>query len=55
MIGPIIFLIYISDISEGVNANTLVYVDGTKLKQKVKSEEDVELLQQELDKIFSWG
>jgi hypothetical protein len=55
VIGPIIFLIYISDIAEGINANTLVYVDDTKLKQKIKSEEDVELLQEELNKLYSWG
>ena len=55
VIGPIIFLIYIYDISVGINATTLVYVDDTKLKKKIKSEEDVEILQQELDKLYSWG
>ena len=55
VIGPIIFLIYISDIAEGINANTLVYVDDTKLKQRVKSEEDVEHLQEELNKLYIWG
>ena len=35
VIGPIIFLIYISDILVGINANTLVYVDDTKLRRKL--------------------
>ena len=54
VIGPIILLIYICDISVGINANTLVYVYDTKLKKKNKTEEDVEILQKELDKLYSW-
>ena len=49
--GPILFLIYISDIGEELNVKALVYVDDTKVKQKVNTEEDVEELQQELE---SW-
>ena len=36
VLGPILFLIYISDIGQNLIANTLVYVDDTKVKQKVK-------------------
>ena len=54
VIGPIILLIYICDISVGINANTLVYFYDTKLKKKNKTEEDVEILQKELDKLYSW-
>ena len=53
--GPILFLIYISDIAENLIASTLVYVDDTKVKQKVKTETDVELLQAELMKLYTWG
>ena len=41
----------ISDISQDLCANTLVYVDDTKVKQRVTSETDVEELQQELIKL----
>ena len=30
VLGPILFLIYISDISEGLSVEPLVYVDDTK-------------------------
>ena len=52
---PILFLIYISDIGEGLTAQTLVYVDDTKVKQKVNTEEDVENLQRELEKLDKWA
>ena len=55
VLGPVLFLIYISDIAEELLASTLVYVDDTKVKQKVKSEVDVELLQAELQKLYLWG
>jgi hypothetical protein len=55
VLGPVLFLIYISDIAENLIASTLVYVDDTKLKQKVKTEEDVEMMQVELQKLYLWG
>ena len=48
VLGPILFLIYLSDIGEDLTAKTLVYVDNTKVRQKVNTEEDVEKLQKEL-------
>ena len=38
VLAPILFLIYISDIGEDILANTLVYVDDTKIKMSVKNE-----------------
>ena len=55
VLGPILFLIYISDIGEELNVKALVYVDDTKVKQKVNTEEDVEELQQELEKLDKWA
>ena len=55
VLGPILFLIYISDIGEDLTAQTLVYVDDTKVKQKVNTEEDVENLQKELEKLDNWA
>ena len=55
VLGPILFLIYISDIGEGLTAKTLVYVDDTKVKQNVNTEEDVEKLQRELEKLDQWA
>ena len=42
VLGPVLFLIYICDIGQDLTASTLVYVDDTKVKKTVKTEEDVE-------------
>ena len=55
VLGPILFLIYVSDIGEDLVASVLVYVDDTKLTHKVKNEKDVEFVQDELKKLHQWG
>ena len=54
VIGPVLFLMYIRDISKQVSANTKVFVDDTKMKDSIKNEDDVEKLQGNLDKLFEW-
>ena len=55
VLGHILFLIYISDIGKDLLAGTLVYVDDTKVKQKVNTKEDVEKVQIELNKLEKWS
>ena len=55
VLGPILFLIYICDIGKDLIASTLVYVDDTKVKQRIKTEHDVEKLQEELSKLENWS
>merc|ERR1712177_67727 len=55
VLGPILFLIYISDIGQDLIASTLVYVDDTKINQRVTSEQDIEALQEEMIKLDSWS
>ena len=54
VLGPILFLIYISDLGEDVEASMKVYVDDSKLKKRIKTEEDVEKLQNSLEKLYEW-
>ena len=54
VLGPLLFLIFIEDLAEGVECSTLVYVDDAKTKYRVNNEEDVEKHQEELDKIYTW-
>ena len=54
VLGPILFLIFIGDIGEGVTASVLIYVDDSKVKDVINSENDVEILQENLDKIYQW-
>ena len=54
VMGPLLFLIFISDLGEGVDASVLIYIDDSKVKKAVKNEESVEDLQENLDKIYNW-
>ena len=54
-LGPILYLIYISDISSNIEAIKQVYVDDTKVTKGITSEEDVENLQEDLNKLYDWA
>lgn len=55
VLGPLLFLIYIADIGENVESKLKVYVDDTKAKKSVKELNDVELLQNDLNKMYTWA
>ena len=44
VLGPILFLIYISDIGDNLSVEPLVYIDDTKVIKKIHNEDDVEKL-----------
>ena len=52
VLGPLLFLIFISDILLGVEANMKVYVDDTKIKQGISNEGSVKELQKDLEKLY---
>ena len=49
------FLIFISDISEGLESDIFIYVDDTKAVKKIESVEDVINLQEDLYKLHQWS
>ena len=49
VMGPLLFLIFISDMGKDVLASFLLYVDDSKVKDYIASEEDVRKLQDNLD------
>ena len=55
VLGPILFLIYISDIGDKLNVEPLVYIDDTKAIKKIHIEDDVEKLQEDISKLHEWG
>jgi hypothetical protein len=55
VLGPIFFLIYISDIGNEISAMKQIYVDDTKVKKGINNIEDVESLQKDLDKLYNWA
>jgi hypothetical protein len=54
VLGPVLFLMYICDIGEEVTADMKIFVDDAKLKEVIKDEEDVENLQDNLERLYEW-
>ena len=50
VLGPILFLVYIDDLEEGVTGNILKFADDTKLFRKTKVIGDKHKLQDDIDK-----
>ena len=46
--GPVLFVIYINDLDEGVRNHILKSADDTKLFSQVSTYEDAEILQKDL-------
>ena len=42
------------DITNDITANTKLFVDDAKVKSLIEKEEDVEALQENLDKLYKW-
>ena len=55
VLGPILFLIYINDLEEGVTGNILKFADDTRLFRKVKEIGDKKKLQDDIDKLVKWS
>ena len=55
VLGPILFLVYIDDLEEGVTGNILKFADDTKLFRKTKEIEDKQKLQDDIDKLVRWS
>ena len=56
VLGPLLFLIFINDISEGLDPETNIglFADDTRVSRMVETEEDVEMLQRELNSVYDW-
>ncbi len=55
VLAPIMFLIYINDMSEGINSYMSLFADDAKLMREIKSQRDCEELQNYGNKIFKWS
>ena len=55
VLGPFLFLAFISDIGEDLEGEAFVYVDDTKTVRMVETEDDVENHQKDINKLDSWG
>ena len=55
VVGPILFLVYINDLEEGVIGKILKFADDTKLFTKTKEIGDNIFLQDDIDKLVKWS
>jgi ribonuclease P/MRP protein subunit RPP40 len=55
VLGPILFLIYINDIDDGIDSKILKFADDTKLYRRIASEEDAIKLQEDLALLCEWS
>ena len=55
VLGPILLLVYINDLEEGVTGKILKFADDTKLFRKVKEIGDKQNLQDDIDKLVKWS
>ena len=55
VLGPILCLVYINDLEEGVTGKILKFADDTKLFRKVKEIGDKQNLQHDIDKLVKWS
>ena len=55
VLGPILFLVYLNDLEDGVTGKILKFADDTKLFRKVKEIGDKQNLQEDIDKLVKWS
>ena len=53
--GPILFLVFVADITEVVESDMILFADDTKLYRKIESEEDSHILQRDIDNLYLWS
>jgi len=54
-LGPILFLMYINDLDDGISNWILKFADDTKIFGKINDSQDAENLQKDLDRLMQWS
>ena len=55
VLGPILFLLFISDIDNDIENTASMFADDTRVTSKIATEDDVENMQDDLNKIYNWA
>ena len=54
VLGLFLFLIMINDINSNINSDVSIFADDTRILRPVQSFEDVEALQDDLERLYQW-
>ena len=55
MIGPTLFLLFVSDITDEVHSDMTLFADDTKLYRRIISDKDDHILQRDIDVLHAWS
>jgi ribonucleases P/MRP protein subunit RPP40 len=55
VLGPLLFVIFINDIDDGILSKISKFADDTKLCRGVGDDEDAEILREDLRRMFRWS
>jgi len=55
VLGPLLFLIFINDLDEGIRSHILKFADDTKVFQELRDAAECNSLQSDLDKVVTWA
>ena len=55
VLGPLLFVIYVSDMSSCVSSCLFKYADDAKLYRSISNSTDIQLLQKDVDSLYHWS
>ena len=55
ILGPILFVLFINDLHEGISTDTHIAPIHTKLWRSIKNEEDITQLQKDINILYFWS
>ena len=55
MLGPLLFAIFVNNILNIVRSDVYLFADDIKLSRTIKSSDDIQILQDDINKLFEWS